>query len=906
MIINNITENGTDSDTFSTAVVIESICSCSLSIIGSFVIFGTYIFIPDIRNSTRKLVTFLTAADLMTALGIITSALAHLAGTQKTVCTPQSLITTYSSVVSFNLTVAIAIHIFATVVYRTDKTSSRMFLLWANIISWFIPGIVVGAAGANNVLGRDRTESVGTAPWCWIKRDNNNYALWMFLTGKGWEFLCYLITTTLYVLLKFYLVREIIAYKTNMNHNDYDSYRTAVWMSTCSCILSILGSFAIFGSYIFIPDIRNYSRKLVTCLTVADFLTALGYLISALAYFKGTTGKVCTAQSVITTYSSLVSFYLTVFIAIHIFATVVYRQNTTSSWKFLLWANIISWFIPGIIVGVADKYQVLGSNENFKTITDPSNATVGTGPWCWLKLQDNQYRYIMWMFLTGKGWEFLCYLITTSLYVLLKFYLYLRYKRHTFTDIHQCLREDDQNYLYVWFVLYVLRIWGSLRAIMHIACNECKAISDIFMYMQAVGDPGQAFCNFILFCFLDGTVRSSFFKSCCGSPHSPASQRERERLITGSHNYDVHINEHEETDSEGHEHFLEPSGNYSSFATSQQDRSTQRVQETCDSSPKNVSVQSRCSASSGANKTSGLAHFANTQDKVCFITAYSSIVSFNLTVFLAIHIFTTVVYRTDKTSTRTFLLWANIISWFIPAIIIAVAGVNGVLGRDTEESMGTGPWCWIKRQHKYYIFWVFLAGKGWEFLCYLITTSLYVLLKFNMFLRHRHETFADIHESLREDDKNYLYVWFVLYILRLWGSVRLMMDIAHADTENAGEEISKIFMYMQAVGDPGQAFCNCILFCFLDGTVRSHILDACRGTPQHLVLNDERERLIAADETNHGPDDGSPASCIGNYSDFTQSIRLSGKYSSFDATRHESFSLKNTSRSKVSKKLSVQ
>ncbi|XP_053379159.1 G-protein coupled receptor 157-like [Mercenaria mercenaria] len=289
--------------------------------------------------------------------------------------------------------------------------------------------------------------------------------------------------------------------------------------------------------------------------------------------------------------------------------------------------------------------------------------------------------------------------------------------------------------------------------------------------------------------------------------------------------------------------------------------------------------------------TSGLAHFANTQDKVCttqsFITTYSSIVSFNLTVAIAIHIFITVVYRTDKTSTRTFLLWANIISWFIPAIIIAVAGANSVLGRDTAESVGTGPWCWIKRHHKYYIFWVFLAGKGWEFLCYFITTSLYVLLKFNMFLRHRHKTFTDMHRSLREEDKNYLYVWFVLYILRLWGSVRSMMDIAEADTGNAGEEISKIFMYMQAVGDPGQAFCNCILFCFLDGTVRSHILDACRGTPQHPVIYDERERLIAAHDIN----DGSRASCIGNNSDFTQSTRLSGKYSSFDATWHASYSL---------------
>jgi hypothetical protein len=67
----NTTRNYTDSVSSKTVVVIESIVSCSLSILGSFAIFGSYIILPEIRNSTRKLVTCLTIADFFTALGNI-------------------------------------------------------------------------------------------------------------------------------------------------------------------------------------------------------------------------------------------------------------------------------------------------------------------------------------------------------------------------------------------------------------------------------------------------------------------------------------------------------------------------------------------------------------------------------------------------------------------------------------------------------------------------------------------------------------------------------------------------------------------------------------------------------------------------------------------------------------------
>ncbi|XP_045162436.2 G-protein coupled receptor 157-like [Mercenaria mercenaria] len=355
----------------------------------------------------------------------------------------------------------------------------------------------------------------------------------------------------------------------NNTDNGTDTFSTAIVIeSICSCSLSILGSVAIFGTYIFIPDIRNSARKLVTCLTVADFVTALGYFTSAFAHLAGTQREVCIPQSVITTYSSLVSFYLTVAIAIHIFATIVYKNDKTSSWKFLLCANVTSWCIPAIIILAAGVNDVLGRD---------TTESVGTGPWCWIKRDHTNYAF--WMFFTGKGWELLCYLMTTALYVLLKFYLFLKYKRRRFADIHESLRDNDQNYLYVWFVLYVLRLWGSIRSIMSLTGvdkhSPGDSISKGFMHMQALGDPGQAFCNCILFCFLDKTVRSNLPVVCFGAKENKSIilPEEKDPLVVPIRHDGCEGVPSDEDDEHGHNYGR--SGLYSSYGSIKQGDSAQ-------------------------------------------------------------------------------------------------------------------------------------------------------------------------------------------------------------------------------------------------------------------------------------------------------------------------------------------
>ena len=91
------------------------------------------------------------------------------------------------------------------------------------------------------------------------------------------------------------------------------------------------------------------------CLTVADLITASAYLMSVIRYaniHRGTVNVseeniVCKVQSFLTTYSSLVSFFLTSLIAVYIFDTVVNKSDRLGTTRWMVVFNMMSWLIPG-------------------------------------------------------------------------------------------------------------------------------------------------------------------------------------------------------------------------------------------------------------------------------------------------------------------------------------------------------------------------------------------------------------------------------------------------------------------------------------------------------------------------------------------------------------------------------
>ena len=120
----------------------------ALSIIGSTVIIHTYVQFPKLRTTCRKLLVYLSIADLLTAfgnlLGIIwyyayrdDEDLVHTFGSLF-LCKFQSGLTIFSSISSFFWTVAIAVYLHLSIVKNNHALADR-FVLPFHVICWLLP-----------------------------------------------------------------------------------------------------------------------------------------------------------------------------------------------------------------------------------------------------------------------------------------------------------------------------------------------------------------------------------------------------------------------------------------------------------------------------------------------------------------------------------------------------------------------------------------------------------------------------------------------------------------------------------------------------------------------------------------------------------------------------------------------
>ncbi|CAC5382258.1 GPR157 [Mytilus coruscus] len=304
-------------------------------------------------------------------------------------------------------------------------------------------------------------------------------------------------------------------------------------ITTISSFLSILGGLVLIWSYLFVSSTRNTVRLMLIALTLADIITALGYLMASVRWYSigkhnvntsvSESDDFCKVQSFITTYLSIASFLWTSFIAIYLFICVWFsRVLHLSGVKFIL-LHVVAWGIPGIITTVALKIGVLGRSESLQGIN---------GVWCWLAVTSNNQNGILWMLLAGKGWEILTYLITATLYILLKgkgFFYRKRRSQFLWNQISAGLRREDELFCFTWLILYCLRIWGTVRFFLDIVKVNNDNAELAFLMLQSYGDSAQAFWNFILFCVCDETVRSYIlgrYSTCCGNTSALSNTQE--------------------------------------------------------------------------------------------------------------------------------------------------------------------------------------------------------------------------------------------------------------------------------------------------------------------------------------------------------------------------------------------
>ena len=191
----------------------------------------------------------------------------------------------------------------------------------------------------------------------------------------------------------------------------------AIVSSGLSCLGSILTVVTFFGP----KDMRSGAQKIITFLALADFVSAVGYIVGSvnfITHYNKTEHKecqvfedICEAQATFTSWSMLTSFLWTTILAFYFYLIIVYRRVQVAARLMLLY-HIVAWGFPLFIIIPLMATGHLGY------------APYAASNWCFVKntdvrrgLKTNPTEIIIILF-NGKLWELLTYVIISFLFIL--------------------------------------------------------------------------------------------------------------------------------------------------------------------------------------------------------------------------------------------------------------------------------------------------------------------------------------------------------------------------------------------------------------------------------------------------------------------------------------------------------
>ena len=210
---------------------------------------------------------------------------------------------------------------------------------------------------------------------------------------------------------------------TGTSLTSFDIGTAPTYVSIVSSSLSCAGSLLILLTYWLLKEMRNVAQKIITVLAIADFITAIGYLLAAwnfLTHFDQVDHDscvvfqtVCKVQSFVTTWSTLCSFGWTVALALHFYLLLRLHKHQLMV-RILILENILVWLLPLAIVIPMLATGHLGytryATSNWCYVTDnmyPSNHE--------LDLQENGVTIVLMLF-AGNLWEMLSYVVVIVMY----------------------------------------------------------------------------------------------------------------------------------------------------------------------------------------------------------------------------------------------------------------------------------------------------------------------------------------------------------------------------------------------------------------------------------------------------------------------------------------------------------
>ena len=209
----------------------------------------------------------------------------------------------------------------------------------------------------------------------------------------------------------------------NESLTSFDIGPAPSYITIVSSILSCLGSILIVAAYFVLKDMRTGAQKIITLLAIADFISAAGYIfgsINFLTHFNHTDKNkceifqmLCEIQASITSWSSIASFCWTLILAFYFLMVIVYNRAPLAISLLPLY-NLIAWGFPIFVIIPLAALRKLGY------------APYAASNWCYVKDErystelENNKEIILFVFVAGKMWEILTYIVVTVIYIVIK------------------------------------------------------------------------------------------------------------------------------------------------------------------------------------------------------------------------------------------------------------------------------------------------------------------------------------------------------------------------------------------------------------------------------------------------------------------------------------------------------
>lgn len=296
---------------------------------------------------------------------------------------------------------------------------------------------------------------------------------------------------------------------------DYSDPQLTSKLAIVSSSLSCVGSIAIAVSFIVVKELRTGSQWIILLLALADFFTSFGYIIGSINFLtmyswdRNATKEAdcnlfsdtCTAQSFLTTWSSMCSQAWTCVLATY-FLLLTCRPIKLGA-RALLLSNVLVWGLPLVPVSVLFSTGHLGYSGT------------GAAGWCFINDQKPNISSGLLIGLTlvgGKLTEMLTYIWVIA------FYFITIYKM---CKVHGLKKKGSEIRLVFIPICYVLlRIWGTAHFFytlqLRSRCKHQCIVSDssitdtvaVLNRLQAIGDPGQGWCNAILYILFSPIYRT--------------------------------------------------------------------------------------------------------------------------------------------------------------------------------------------------------------------------------------------------------------------------------------------------------------------------------------------------------------------------------------------------------------